>query len=468
VTSLRSAGPQVVPVGLLAVRGDGDHVFFGSNEALVAEDTDGQPDVYENSNGTTSIVSDGPAPDEEFIARFAGASADGSRVFFTTLESLTPDDTDPNHADIYERSGGLTTLIDVGTALAGYPGNGVNPVLALSGDGERLVLSTSSQLLPSDTDTQADLYELEDDVFTLLTTGSQSMGFSGASADARRVFFNTTESLVPQDTDTHRDIYESVQGATFLVSLGPTGGNGAFDVDCFSFCSRVVAEDGSSVHFQSAEQLTGSDTDSSRDIYRAVVPAGHVRPAGASPLRISLVPAYTECTTPNREHGPPLAYGSCAPPGPASPNLKVGVGDVGRSIGFVRLAVNAGVPGGADDTDVAIRFKLSNVMRTSDLSEYTGALRTSIGVRLTDRSPAATTELTLDFDVPCEPTESTLDKSLCEVTTTLDAVTPGAAAEASRAIWAFDQVKVYDGGPDEDASTLADNSLFAVQGVFVP
>ena len=49
-------------------------------------------------------------------------------------------------------------------------------------------------------------------------------------------------------------------------------------------------------------------------------------------------------------------------------------------------------------------------MRTSDLSEYTGALRTSMGVRLTDRSPAATTELTLDFNVPCEPTEATADR----------------------------------------------------------
>ena len=100
------------------------------DEALVAEDTDGQPDVYENSNGTTSIVSDGPAPDGEFIARFAGASADGSRVFFTTLESLDRGRHGLQSADIYERTGGLTTLIDVGTALAGYPGNGVNPVVA--------------------------------------------------------------------------------------------------------------------------------------------------------------------------------------------------------------------------------------------------------------------------------------------------------------------------------------------------
>ena len=61
-----------------------------------------------------------------------------------------------------------------------------------------------------------------------------------------------------------------------------------------------------------------------------------------------------------------------------------------------------------------------------------------------------------------------VDKSLCEITTTLDTLIPGALAEGRRAIWALDQVKVYDGGPDEDADTTADNSLFAVQGVFVP
>jgi hypothetical protein len=200
-----------------------------------------------------------------------------------------------------------------------------------------------------------------------------------------------------------------------------------------------------------------------------------VRPAGATPFRASLVPAAQQCTAPNREHGPPLAFGSCAPPVPGSPNLTVGVGDgspaYSRSVGHVRLAVNPGLPRGVDDTDVQIRVSVSNVMRTSDLSEYTGELRASAQVRLTDREGAVsqtTQDFPLKVDVPCTPTAATIDKSLCEVSTTLDAVTPGAAAEGMRAIWALDQVRVYDGGPDEDADTTADNSLFAVQGVFVP
>ena len=61
------------------------------------------------------------------------------------------------------------------------------------------------------------------------------------------------------------------------------------------------------------------------------------------------------------------------------------------------------------------------------------------------------------FNVPCVPTAPTIDKSLCDITTTLDTVIPGAAAEGTRAIWAMDRVKVFDGGPDEDADTTADN-----------
>ncbi len=58
--------------------------------------------------------------------------------------------------------------------------------------------------------------------------------------------------------------------------------------------------------------------------------------------------------------------------------------------------------------------------------------------------------------------------SVCELGTDLDAVLPGATPEGTREIWQLDQVRVYDGGPDEDADTAGDNALFAVQGVFVP
>ena len=74
----------------------------------------------------------------------------------------------------------------------------------------------------------------------------------------------------------------------------------------------------------------------------------------------------------------------------------------------------------------------------------------------------------LGFTVPCVPTPgSSLDASSCITTTTVDALLPGAINEAHRTLWELDQVRVFDGGADEDADTEDDNSLFMTQGVFV-
>ena len=43
----------------------------------------------------------------------------------------------------------------------------------------------------------------------------------------------------------------------------------------------------------------------------------------------------------------------------------------------------------------------------------------------------------------------------------------GVAAEGARAVWQLGQVELYDGGADRNAFTEP-NTVFAVQGVFVP
>jgi dipeptidyl aminopeptidase/acylaminoacyl peptidase len=204
-------------------------------------------------------------------------------------------------------------------------------------------------------------------------------------------------------------------------------------------------------------------------------PSSYARPKSANRVQFSLVPAYEPCVEPNRAHGPPLAFPSCAPPAPGSSALTVGVGDghpaAARSIGSVRLKVTPGVPGGVDDTTGRVRLNITNVMRASDLSEYSGELRGSVRIRVTDVEgdvSSTTQDFPLEFTVPCVPTDSTLDGATCTLGTDLDAIVPGATPEGTRAVWQLDQAKVYDGGPDEDADTPADNSLFAVQGVFVP
>jgi hypothetical protein len=204
------------------------------------------------------------------------------------------------------------------------------------------------------------------------------------------------------------------------------------------------------------------------------LPVPYVRPKGASPMYTSLVPASRQCTSPTRTHGAPLAFPSCAPPAAASPNLTPGVGDgspaFSKSIGWLRMDVIVGTPGPPQDSDLRLRVHISNVMNKADLSDYTGELQAQATVRLTDKNggvAATMTDIPLPFVATCAATGDTTLGGLCDTTTSVNAAIPGAAREGERAIWALGQVQVFDGGPD-GAVTTQDNSLFEVQGVFVP
>ena len=156
---------------------DGSTVFFETDEQLVSGDTDSSIDIYERSGGITTQVSQGQINGNgAFGVSFARASSDGSRVFFRTDERLVDDDTDGGWADIYERSGGATTLVSA------------------QGNGAR-------------------------DAF-----------FGGASSDGSTAFFASGESLFSGDMDSSTDVYERSAGTTTQVSQGETNGNGAFGV----------------------------------------------------------------------------------------------------------------------------------------------------------------------------------------------------------------------------------------------
>ena len=214
--------------------------------------------------------------------------------------------------------------------------------------------------------------------------------------------------------------------------------------------------------------------------YEGADRAGYARPKGATPLRASLVPAYSACAAPNRTHGPPLAFGSCSPPGQASPHLTVGTPDANGAApnfaGSVRLEAlpgDAGTP--ADEADLQITASLSDVRLRSGLADYTGQLVVRLPLRLTDRDnggPAGFGQGTLEdrnFDaaVPCAATSESSIGSTCSLTTTADAITPGVIGEGDRALWQLGALQVFDGGADGVASTTP-NSVFASQGIFIP
>jgi hypothetical protein len=211
---------------------------------------------------------------------------------------------------------------------------------------------------------------------------------------------------------------------------------------------------------------------------------GYVRPAGASPTSVSLVPASKECSesSANRSHGPPLAAPSCNPPEQSSDHLTVGTFDVNgkvvASIGRVLLKVTGESPidlQNGDQADVQLTASLTDVRKKTDLTDYTGELRAEFGVQVTDRNngpaadiPGTVVDSTFAFNMPCLATGGS-EGGTCSATTTMDAVTgANLAREGKRAVWELSQIRVFDGGADGDADTTGDNTLFAVQGVFVP
>jgi hypothetical protein len=215
--------------------------------------------------------------------------------------------------------------------------------------------------------------------------------------------------------------------------------------------------------------------------------AGFPRPRGATPLRASLVPAFQECTAPNRSHGAPLSFGSCAGPVQSSSVLTIGSPDANgfaaNANGFVLLRVQAGDSGNeVDDADVSVTVSITDVRNRPSGTDYTGRLLAEADLQITDRSNAAETPETgtlqsipLQIPIDCTATASTTIGSACGATTTIDAVIPGAVPEGSRSIWELGQIVVNDAGPNGTGYASCppicgdgDEATFMRQGVFAP
>jgi hypothetical protein len=213
------------------------------------------------------------------------------------------------------------------------------------------------------------------------------------------------------------------------------------------------------------------------------LPNGYARPKSATPLNIRLVPAFEECTesSDNATHGAPLSVPSCNPVQATSDYLTIGTPDANGkpvvSSGSLVLKEQGESPidpNNGDQADVQIEASITDVRHQGSLTDYTGELRFVLPLRITDREngegreyPGTAGDVTLPFSVPCAATGGPEGGS-CSISTTADSVLPGVVKEGERAVWELGDVQVFDGGGDGDADTTADNTLFAVPGLFVP
>jgi hypothetical protein len=213
--------------------------------------------------------------------------------------------------------------------------------------------------------------------------------------------------------------------------------------------------------------------------------AMHPRPKGATPLRASLVPAYKQCTAPNRTHGPPLGFPSCSPPVQTSNFLTVGSPDANgagaNSVGSSVVSVTNSSP-----REVRISLSISDVRckpgtaasvcsgaNAADGPDYSGELEFLATARVSDHyngpnvdEPATMVDIPVPGTFLCSNTADTSIGGLC------NALPPPCLGcfpppDGQRAVIELTQIQVFDGGADGRAAT-DDNTLFAVQGVFIP
>ena len=190
------------------------------------------------------------------------------------------------------------------------------------------------------------------------------------------------------------------------------------------------------------------------------------------------------------------------PPTQTSAQATVGTPDAfgggANSAGYLRLKYILGAPTANGDADILLDTALSGVRcvptgarcttaNASGPADYSGELRLSFAVRITDHwngtAPGGGTDVATAqgfyFDQvlasssgtlawPCAQSGSTSIGSTCTLHTSMNAVFPGSVKDAKRSIWALDEVRIYDGGPDGDGDTAVDNTVLARPGVFIP
>ena len=434
---------------------DGSKLAFARGDTLYISNADG--------TGATPIHSQG-----DFI-RAPAWSPDQTQLVYQLLDACDPEVGCITR--LYRINADGTGLLEIGQAFQGWVG-----YATWSPNGARLAVHGCLSVFPC----EGDLFTTDPDGSnrTQMVEPVEEASTPEWSTDGSRILFKAfdpnpdlTGFATVNHTGSGFTMLNNVNQCCTAASWSPDGSRVAFTnrVTCTPTCDWEVFmmdADGSDV-----TQVTFNQNFTDVDWQTAFVNT-YPRPKSAHPTDVSLVPAYQQCTAPNRIHGPPLAFDSCSPPVRGPTHLTIGTPDANgapaKAVSHVRVGVYVGDPGTpADEADVQLRGSINDVRNLSDLTDYTGDVNVRFTARITDKSntggpggPGAATMQ--DFmhtqSVPCTPTPDTTVGSSCDFETTVEALVPGALTEGKRAIWQLDAIEVRDGG----------GGRFLRQGVFVP
>jgi hypothetical protein len=159
-------------------------------------------------------------------------------------------------------------------------------------------------------------------------------------------------------------------------------------------------------------------------------------------------------------------------------------GAAANSVGFILLKVK-----GTSPEDVLISSSITDVRckagvaaavcssaNTADGPDYSGQLQGTAQIRISDHynGPGlneAATVIDIPFPVTTTCANTGADPAsggLCSVATSANAVVPGSVKDLQRGVVEIQQLQINDGGTDGQVSTTTDNTLFEVQGIFIP
>jgi hypothetical protein len=306
------------------ISSDGTRVFFMVPSGL----TGGSGDLYMRVNGATTVklnASERTVPDAPQEARFETATPDGKKIFFTTQENLTDDDSG-TAADLY--------MYDV-DAPAGHhltrvsadnePGDGANEqgVLGISDDGEYVYFLDRGQLVAHEP-----LLNGQDGIYVWHAGSLRYIGnlpsladesfdvevgaFVGAATFPARVSPDGRHALLvaqngagltgydhgttcPDDGDagcTELYLYNYGDSRPVCVSCRPgfVGQSNATVVSKFgvgvagptTHLNHPMTDDGSEVFFDTGDSLVPEDTNGMRDVYEYSADGVHLLSTGKS------------------------------------------------------------------------------------------------------------------------------------------------------------------------------------------
>jgi hypothetical protein len=330
------AGRSSTGAELNAVSADGSKVFFQNEVGSIEE---GQFELYVRESGFTTVEvsasqktnGSGPGgtdPKGPLTPTYKLASADGSKVFFTSCEQLTNDSTavklssavTPSFCHYegedlyqYDLASGVLTDLTVDHTPGDSSGANVQGVLGASVDGSYVYFVATGVLAGGATPGGDNLYVSHGGTTTFIATlesgdksdwlpitlaDSNSQAFtSRVTPDGLHLAFDSTLSLTGYDntvvsgghcgTNRYGEplgaqcseifLYDAASNVLSCVSCNPTGARplGSSSLDPVEgqlgsgveYLPRNLSEDGSRVFFDSSDALVPGDTNSRQDVY---------------------------------------------------------------------------------------------------------------------------------------------------------------------------------------------------------